>query len=160
MPRNSQDRSDEIRTWALARAVVPKPPKRKPPTPEQRQKQNAAARIARAEGRYKERTPEEYAINRAQEKARQQTPEFKDKAAQKYKLKREAMADRPRPLTCEVCELVPRWSGRNSVLYWDHCHTSKRFRGWICHGCNIALGGVGDSPAILRKLADYLEGHR
>jgi hypothetical protein len=31
-------------------------------------------------------------------------------------------------------------------------------RGVLCGRCNTVLGKVGDSPALLRSLADYLEG--
>lgn len=39
----------------------------------------------------------------------------------------------------------------------DHCHSTGRIRGILCHGCNTALGLVRESPDRLRKLADYLE---
>lgn len=38
----------------------------------------------------------------------------------------------------------------------DHCHKTGRIRGLLCHGCNVALGRVEDSPETLRRLADYL----
>ena len=40
---------------------------------------------------------------------------------------------------------------------WDHCHTSGKFRGWICRSCNAGLGQFQDSPERLRKAAAYLE---
>lgn len=39
----------------------------------------------------------------------------------------------------------------------DHCHTSGKVRGLLCHPCNKALGFARDDPAVLRLLADYLE---
>lgn len=33
----------------------------------------------------------------------------------------------------------------------------KCIRGVLCHGCNNALGALGDEPARLRRAADYLE---
>ena len=53
----------------------------------------------------------------------------------------------------DVCDLCGR-SGRRMVL--DHCHETGRFRGWICHKCNIALGALGDDEAGLRRAIDYL----
>lgn len=52
--------------------------------------------------------------------------------------------------------------------YWhvDHDHTccdtqarscGKCIRGILCHGCNTALGNVGDDPNRLRALIAYLE---
>lgn len=55
-----------------------------------------------------------------------------------------------RPGMCDVCETV-------CSVVWDHCHNNGNFRGWLCHGCNIALGSVKDNPEVLRALADYLE---
>ena len=40
---------------------------------------------------------------------------------------------------------------------FDHCHRTGKFRGWICAKCNSALGLTGDSPSLLRELANYLE---
>ena len=56
-------------------------------------------------------------------------------------------------LHCEVCG--QRAGGREFHL--DHDHATGKFRGWLCHSCNVALGCVRDNPAILRKLASYLE---
>jgi hypothetical protein len=58
--------------------------------------------------------------------------------------------DRPKPDTCEVC-------GEGGRIVFDHCHNSNKFRGWLCNGCNSALGHVKDNSELLRKLADYLD---
>jgi hypothetical protein len=29
----------------------------------------------------------------------------------------------------------------------------------LCRGCNHAIGGARENPAVLRRLADYLEAH-
>lgn len=58
------------------------------------------------------------------------------------------------PLFCEACGSRAT-HGRNFHL--DHDHGTGKFRGWLCHGCNTALGGARDMPEILRKLATYLE---
>ncbi|WP_183594748.1 endonuclease VII domain-containing protein [Nocardioides soli] len=39
----------------------------------------------------------------------------------------------------------------------DHDHLTGAVRGILCASCNRALGYARDSPAILRRLADYLE---
>jgi hypothetical protein len=39
----------------------------------------------------------------------------------------------------------------------DHCHTSGRIRGFLCHDCNLAIGKAKDDPNLLRKMAEYLE---
>ena len=60
---------------------------------------------------------------------------------------------RPRPEACECCG-----KGEGSRrLNWDHDHTTERFRGWLCHSCNVTLGHVDDSIDRLLQLAIYLE---
>jgi hypothetical protein len=63
---------------------------------------------------------------------------------------------RPRPEVCEICYRAPR----KKALAADHDHTTKKFRGWICDQCNIALGMVGDSVTILQSLIDYVKRHQ
>jgi hypothetical protein len=31
------------------------------------------------------------------------------------------------------------------------------FRGWLCDTCNSALGFANDDPALLRRMARYIE---
>jgi hypothetical protein len=69
--------------------------------------------------------------------------------------KQEAAAGRPRPELCEICNQRP--NGR--TLHFDHCHKSKKFRGWICFRCNLALGYVSDSIERLASLTKYLKKH-
>ena len=44
-----------------------------------------------------------------------------------------------------------------TVAYVDHDHNTGRVRRLLCRGCNTALGGAGDDPAVLRRLADIQE---
>ena len=39
----------------------------------------------------------------------------------------------------------------------DHCHKSKKFRGWLCHKCNRSLGGFDDDIEMLKRAMKYLE---
>lgn len=55
----------------------------------------------------------------------------------------------PQPAACEVC------GQHTKSLHLDHDHATGAFRGWLCRGCNHALGNAHDDPALLRKLADY-----
>ena len=68
--------------------------------------------------------------------------------------KMEELAGRKKPKRCDVCKKV------NRRICFDHCHKSKKFRGWLCHHCNVILGYAKDSPKLLRKLADYLEANK
>ena len=53
---------------------------------------------------------------------------------------------------CPICEV-------RRTTHLDHCHTTGKIRGGLCHQCNTALGHMADSPIRLRKAAQYLEAH-
>ena len=71
--------------------------------------------------------------------------------ASKKRAKARKAGGREKPSVCDVCA-QPSWR-----MVFDHCHATERFRGWLCYGCNVALGHVKDNPETLRALADYLE---
>lgn len=61
---------------------------------------------------------------------------------------------------CEVCgreERTRSLNGHSFDLAIDHDHVTLVVRGMLCRQCNTALGCAQDDPALLRKLADYLE---
>jgi hypothetical protein len=64
---------------------------------------------------------------------------------------REMRLGRTRPDVCDAC------GGADGPICYDHCHTRGHPRGWLCNGCNIALGMVKDDPARLLKLVAYLK---
>ncbi len=41
-------------------------------------------------------------------------------------------------------------------LVVDHCHRTGALRGLLCNNCNVALGLLRDSPALIQSLAGYL----
>jgi hypothetical protein len=59
----------------------------------------------------------------------------------------------PPPDLCECCGRPP-----NGVtgLVTDHCHTTYKFRGWLCTSCNLANGHLKDSPETIMKLYKYM----
>jgi hypothetical protein len=50
-------------------------------------------------------------------------------------------------------------SGGKSAGSWvvDHCHTSDKFRGWLCHKCNRTLGGFEDDISMMHRAIAYLK---
>jgi len=48
------------------------------------------------------------------------------------------------------------WPDR-SIWVLDHNHTTKKFRGWICNNCNVAIGRFADSVSGLKKAINYLK---
>lgn len=61
--------------------------------------------------------------------------------------------------TCNLPETRTDKNGNTRRLNLDHHHKSGRIRKLLCSNCNTALGLAKESPALLRKLADYLEHH-
>lgn len=91
----------------------------------------------------------------------ERNPEKMREARRKYKLEKrygitieqfDALS-KSQKHRCAVCR-------KKKKLVVDHCHRRGNTRGLLCNMCNIALGHVGDSPRILRKLADYLQSNR
>jgi hypothetical protein len=42
----------------------------------------------------------------------------------------------------------------------DHCHSTGKVRGFLCHRCNVALGYLGDDVNRILLLASYLRDHQ
>ena len=62
---------------------------------------------------------------------------------------------------CRICngkdnEVSTR---RKNQPVWtaDHCHKSGKFRGWLCHSCNIGLGMLKDNIDNLKRAITYIE---
>lgn len=60
---------------------------------------------------------------------------------------------RKRPERCECCGRKPNGKGH---LHYDHDHVNRKFRGWLCHSCNTAIGALGDTPEGLYRALAYL----
>lgn len=58
---------------------------------------------------------------------------------------------------CAICNGLP---GGKGDLHIDHDHETGRFRGLLCHSCNVSLGHFKDDVVLLLKAADYLMGTR
>lgn len=74
----------------------------------------------------------------------------KSNAARSATAKRLRAQAPPRPDSCECC-------GRRGRLVIDHDHESDAFRGWVCNGCNVGIGGFGDSKQVIESAIRYLE---
>ena len=66
---------------------------------------------------------------------------------------------------CPICDRDIEEIGKykqprlqNWVL--DHCHETGTFRGWLCHHCNVGLGGFKDSLTRLKKAVEYMTRHK
>lgn len=72
---------------------------------------------------------------------------------QRRNKQREAISGRAKPEVCDICD----GKDARDKIVWDHCHTGGHFRGWLCDRCNKTIGAAEDNPALLRKMANYLE---
>jgi|DEB0MinimDraft_4_1074332.scaffolds.fasta_scaffold111217_2 hypothetical protein len=66
-----------------------------------------------------------------------------------YYLKKE---NGPPPSHCQLCKK------ESDKLQLDHCHITRKFRGWLCTDCNVGLGKLRDSVELLEKGIKYLKG--
>lgn len=63
---------------------------------------------------------------------------------------KERIAGRKKPEQCELCGAFGR-------ICFDHDHKTGKFRGWICHRCNVVLGLVKDNTELLNQMLNYIE---
>ena len=54
---------------------------------------------------------------------------------------------------CAICK------SHHDVLCIDHCHTSGKVRGLLCHPCNKGLGHFKDNEASLQEALIYIQGN-
>lgn len=57
---------------------------------------------------------------------------------------------------CAICNCSSP-TGRWDSFHVDHCHTTGKVRGLLCHHCNTGIGNLKDSIEILNKAISYLE---
>lgn len=69
-----------------------------------------------------------------------------------WKLKGRPAPTRPEVTHCEICGRPP---GKHRLAL-DHNHASGKFRGWLCHNCNVSLGLFADNPVWLERAAAYV----
>lgn len=60
---------------------------------------------------------------------------------------------------CAICKTFGFKMRDNHIsgLNLDHCHSTGKVRGLLCHNCNRGLGLFQDNPEYLRQAALYLE---
>lgn len=56
---------------------------------------------------------------------------------------------------CAICKKTIGEVGKK--LFIDHCHTTGKIRGLLCHNCNIGVGGFKDDIGILKSAIEYIE---
>jgi len=57
---------------------------------------------------------------------------------------------------CAICGI--HQSNLKRKLFIDHCHTTDKIRGLLCHHCNAGIGHFKDSTNLLDNAINYLNG--
>lgn len=57
---------------------------------------------------------------------------------------------------CAICGTTEWGSPVKNIPHVDHCHTSGKVRGLLCHQCNTAIGHLKDNPEIVMSAYNYL----
>jgi hypothetical protein len=58
---------------------------------------------------------------------------------------------------CAICgsSEIKRTNSKHFCI--DHCHTTNKVRGLLCHDCNVILGKLKDSVDMCKSVIKYLE---
>jgi hypothetical protein len=56
---------------------------------------------------------------------------------------------------CAICRRPLDFNGGRQT-HIDHCHSTNKFRGFLCLTCNTGLGKFRDDPVLLRRAEKYL----
>lgn len=56
---------------------------------------------------------------------------------------------------CAICSM----RSMKKKLFVDHCHTTNKVRGLLCHRCNASIGLLREDIGILQRAIKYLEEH-
>ena len=57
--------------------------------------------------------------------------------------------------SCAICQTHADEASRGR-LFVDHCHSSGKVRGLLCHSCNLVIGHAKDNIETLTKSINYL----
>ncbi len=93
--------------------------------------------------------------------------ECKSCAKKQSKLVRDLKKNNPPPpadYCCPICQRnkqqIQGYSIKPKGWCADHDHATGKFRAWICHKCNLALGNFADNSDRLSNALKYLKEHQ
>lgn len=67
----------------------------------------------------------------------------------------------PKNYKCPICkrsekECAGKGGLKSTTWVLDHNHKSGKFRGWLCHDCNRAIGCFKDDANLLKNALEYM----
>ncbi len=62
---------------------------------------------------------------------------------------------------CPICnrnegDIRKKSPNKKGIWCADHDHQTNKFRGWLCHKCNLGLGNLNDDVLRLQRAINYL----
>ena len=60
---------------------------------------------------------------------------------------------------CAICREIPEPQKHKRGFQIDHCHSTNKIRGLLCHNCNVAVGHLKEDPVRIRRLLEYVKRH-
>ncbi len=89
--------------------------------------------------------------------------ECKACAREQSRVLREIKKTAPKPADdhrCPIClrnyEEMQGHSTKKKSWVCDHDHTTGKFRGWLCHKCNMGIGNLADDLGRLERAGKYI----
>jgi hypothetical protein len=99
-------------------------------------------------------TPSEFRVSDRRKKPRHRckTCKIKEKLKINYNitLEEQEYMINVQEKKCKICKQI-------KPLCVDHCHSTMKVRGLLCHSCNLGIGKFNDNPQFLREAAVYIE---
>ena len=68
----------------------------------------------------------------------------------------------PKDHACPIClrtkdEILTNGSKKRGPWVLDHDHKTNKFRGYLCHKCNLGIGQLGEDIERLNRAIKYVE---
>lgn len=116
-------------------------------------------KIAKRKQEYREKNKEKLQAESRRRWASQSDDDRKRAIATRYGLTLDEYKSLFEKSGC-ACSICGSKTSKSSLDFCvDHCHTTGKVRGFLCHPCNKGLGAFYDNPIFLANAIKYLKEH-